>query len=346
MNPESLAEDRHEEAVKFLAQIFSVSETAPLLRRDLRHWKYYAPHPFTTGSRSYVFRDAKGLIAHGGLAPVQFDTLSGPKSSFQFIDWAAGTGSAGAGFLLFRALWPMADSYLGIGGSDDARKVMKRVPNMKTVQPMAHFAYPLRPFGQLLASRFTWKSPLKWLRAWRWHSARKRPNLSAWKAVPVARLTNSDAPLLIPADRVDYTPLRRTPELVNYWLACPAGKIRAWRLEHNGAAAGILVLAFLNKEARIVDVVLSAPNAPLSEAYSLAIDLAARESDACELSAASSAPPQFRALTAAGFIIRGHSDVFLGDPRKHFPPDVPIEANLTIGDGFYQQSERPYFHTF
>ena len=81
---------------------------------------------------------------------------------------------------------------------------------------------------------------------------------------------------------------------MNYWLQCPAGRVRAWRLEHAGAAVGALVMAFLRKEARIVDLVVNTASAPLAEAYSLAIDLAAAERDIYELSGASSAPPAVR----------------------------------------------------
>ena len=85
---------------------------------------------------------------------------------------------------------------------------------------------------------------------------------------------------------------------------------------------------------------------PLAEAYSLAIDLAAREGDACELCAASSAPQLVEAMAAAGMIRRGADDVDLGDRKKAIPEAIPIEANLSMGDGFYRHGKKPYFHTF
>ena len=51
MRAELLPEDRHDEAVRFLTSIFRGSENAPYLRRDLRHWKYYRPHPFMKEGR-------------------------------------------------------------------------------------------------------------------------------------------------------------------------------------------------------------------------------------------------------------------------------------------------------
>jgi hypothetical protein len=346
MKAELLPEERHDEAVEFLTSIFPGSENAPYLRRDLRHWKYYRPHPFMKEARCYVFRDAEGLIAHGGLSPVQYELPSGTKSSFQIIDWAGSPRCPGAGFLLFRELWPSADSFLAIGGSDDAIKINRKIPKVRPVAGMALFAYPLRPFGQLMASRLSWRSPLRWARSWKWKMARRRPDLKAWKAIPLKRLDAADTPLLMPLSDGVYTPLRRTPELVNYWRDCPAGQVRVWRLEHAGNAVGFVALSFLRKEARIVDLVVNEPSAPLAEAYSLAIDLAARHSDACELRAASSAPPAIRAMTAAGMIQRGVFEVFLGDPGKNFPPNLPVEVNFTIGDGFYQQAAQPYFYTF
>jgi hypothetical protein len=346
MRAELLPEDCHEDAVEFLTSIFPGSEKAPYLGRQLRHWKYYAPHPFTKEARCYVFRDPKGLIAHGGLSPVQYELPTGIKTSFQIFDWAGSPRCPGAGFLLFRELWPIADSFLAIGGSDDAVKINRKIPKLRPVAGMALFAYPLRPFGQLTASPLTWRSPLRWARSWKWKMARRRPDLNDWKAVPLKRLGPADAPLLKPLSEGIYSPLRRTPELVNYWIDCPAGQIRAWRLEYAGNAVGFVALSFLRKEARIVDLVVNEPSASLAEAYSVAIDLAARHSDACELRAASSAPPAILAMTEAGMIQRGVFEVFLGDPGENFLLDLPVEVNFTIGDGFYQQAAEPYFYTF
>jgi hypothetical protein len=346
MNLEPLSEDRHDEAAAFLASVFPGSEGAPFLGRELRHWKYYAPHPFSNGTRCYVTRDAEGLTAHGGVSPVEYVTARGVKTSFQVIDWAGSPRRPGAGFLLFRELWPSADSYLGIGGSDDARKVMRRIPSVRPAGEMVYFAYPLRPWGQLRASPWTWRSPLKWARSWKWRAARKRPQLDAWHAVPLKRLREKDAPLLEPASDGLYVPLRRTPELVNYWLACPAARMKAWRLEHNGEPVGLLVMAFLSKEARITDLVVNTAAAPVAEAFALAVNLAEKDGKAYELSAASSAPSVMQAMAEAGMIRRGAADVFLGDPQKSFPEERPIEVNLTIGDGYYQEGNRTYFHTF
>jgi hypothetical protein len=346
MRPELLPEDCHDEAVEFLTTVFPGSQDAPFLRRELRHWKYYGPHPFMKNPRCYVFRDPKGLIAHGGLSPVQYELPGGIKTSFQVIDWAGSPRCPGAGFLLFRELWSTADSYLAIGGSDDAIKINRRIPAVRPVAGMALFGCPLRPLGQLMASPLSWRSPFRWARSWKWKMGRRRPDLSAWKAVPLDRLVAADAPLLTPAASGAYIPLRRTPDLVNYWLACPAGRVRAWRLEHAGVAVGFLALSFLRKEARIVDLVLNTPSIPLAEAYSMAIDIAQRHSDACELRGASSAPPAIQAMGAAGMIKRGVFEVFLGDPGKNFPQNPPVEVNFTIGDGFYQQAAQPYFYAF
>ncbi len=346
MTVERLPEDCHDEAVAFLTGVFSCSAGAPFLNRELRHWKYYALHPFSKEPRCCVFRDAEGLTAHGGISPLEYCTPNGIKTSFQVIDWAGSSRRAGAGFMLFRGLWSTADTYLGIGGSDDAQKVMRRIPTVRAAGAMEYFAYPLRPWGQLNASPWSWRSPLKWMRAWKWRLARKRPRLDAWSAVPIESLRESDAPLLVPASGGLYTPLRRTPDLVNYWLACPAGRVRAWRLEYAGQPVGFLVLAFLRQEARIVDLIVNSPSASLAEAFSLAIDLASKDRGVYELSAATTAPPAIEAMTAAGMIRRGAAEVFLGDPRSNFSTTIPIEVNLTIGDGFYQQGEQPYFHTF
>jgi hypothetical protein len=343
MELEHLPEDAHDEAVAFLAVIFNASQDEQLLNRDLRHWKYYQPHPFCPETRCYVSRDAEGLTAHGGYCPVRYAHPDGIKTSFQVIDWAGAARSRGAGFILFQQLWQQADSHMGIGGSEDAQKVMRHIPSLRQLDGMVHCGYPLRPWGLMMKSEWTWKSPLKFARSLRWRAARTRRRLDAWKAVPVERLSQADAPLLVPANSIKYCPLLRTPELVNYWLQCPSCRVRAWRLEHAGNAVGVLVLAFLRHEARIVDLVVNQPSAPLTEAYSLATDLAAQDRDACELIGANSIAQVIEAMTGAGMVPRVTSDVFFGDPCKSFQPNLPIETNLTIGDGFYLESSRPYF---
>ena len=346
MQLEQLPENCHEEAAGFLASIFSDSQGAPFLGRALRHWMYYSPHPFCSESRCWVLRDAAGLLAHAGFSPVEYEISGAVKTGFLILDWAGSPRRAGAGFLLFRELWTKADSYLAIGGTDDAKKINRAIRSMRPAGKMAWFALPLRPMGQLLSMPWTWKSPMKWARGWKWRLARPHFDLRAWQAVPVQRLTEADEPLLKPASDGRYTPLRRTPELVNYWLDCPGAQVRAWRLLYQGSPAGLLILAFVPKEARIVDLTLNTPSAPLAEAYSLAIELAQQHTDACELHAASSVPPAIEAMSAAGMIPRGADEIALGDPQKTFPSDLPIEANLSMGDGFYRRGKRPYFYTF
>ena len=146
---------------------------------------------------------------------------AGVKSSFHLLDWAGSPRRAGSGMLLFRKLRAKADSYLAIGGSEDARKINRAIGSMRDAAKMAWFAFPLRPFGQVVASEWSWKSPAKWVRNWKWRLARPHFDLSAWEAVPVARLTEEDAALLKPVSDERYTPLRRTPALVNYGSLVP-----------------------------------------------------------------------------------------------------------------------------
>lgn len=344
--PILLAEDGHEEAVRFLEEVFPGSAGAPFLDTRLREWKYDHPHPFWEGTRCFVFRDDAGLTAHGGVIPIRYQAAGDSISAFQMIDWAGARRSAGAGLLLYRALWPRTDIYLAVGGSPDAVRVLTRIPGLRRMAPMLRFATPLRPWGQWRLSRAGWTAPARWLRAWRWRLGRPRLDQSAWTAEPLERLSEADAPLLVPHTGNLYTPLARTPALVNYWLACPAGQIRAWRLLHGGEPAAILVLAFLRGETRIVDLTLAKAEAPLAEAYAVAIGIASRNPGSHELAGASSVPAVAEAMRQAGMIPRGESIVLAGDPHQRLSGNHPIEVNLTVGDGFYLQSKEIYFQTF
>ena len=136
MRPERLPEDHYNEAIEFLTGVFPRSQDAPIVSRELRHWKYYVPHPFAKQSRCYVFRDEEGLTAHAGFSPVQYATADGIRTSFQVIDWAGAPRRPGAGFLLFQALWKEADSHLGVGGSNDAVRLSTAPVEVTAGEPL------------------------------------------------------------------------------------------------------------------------------------------------------------------------------------------------------------------
>src|SRR5579863_3890231 len=60
-------------------------------------WKYWSPHPFWEGSRSYVVESEGRILAHGAVVP-QWARWNGNRFRwFHLIDWAATPDVPGVG---------------------------------------------------------------------------------------------------------------------------------------------------------------------------------------------------------------------------------------------------------
>ena len=81
---------------RFLSQVFQLPPAAPLV--DARHmfWKYWAPRPDWTGSRSFIARHGDIIAAHAAAWPVRIRAGGQVVSAAHLIDWAADPSCPGA----------------------------------------------------------------------------------------------------------------------------------------------------------------------------------------------------------------------------------------------------------
>ena len=282
---------------EFLAGVFGTASDAPSLQPDLIRWKYYDPRPDWPGSRSYVLEKDGAYVAHGCVWPMRF----GATDACQIIDWAAVPRSAGAGLLLRREIEKLVPVSVGIGGSEDSRKVMPRA-GYRTVADFRTFVRVLRPLRQF--GRRTdpfWMRGAKTARAWAWSLGRLPGIADGWSIETVGRFRPED----LPRDAA------RSHEQLNYLLACPALRVRGHVLRKGGRILGHLLLAEVGGQARIADLQLAERKPDnWAAAVDLATRVAAENRAALEIVAHSCFEPFSAALRKAGYRERGSQPVF------------------------------------
>ncbi len=301
---------------EFLAGVFGTSIDAPSLRPDLIRWKYYDARPDWTGSRSYVLERGGEYVAHGCVWPMR---LYGADAC-QIIDWAGAPKAVGAGLLLRREIEKLVTVSVGIGGSEDSRKVMPRA-GYKTVAEYRAFVRVLRPFRQF--GRRTERTLLlraaKTARAWMWSLPRVPRTPAGWSVDAITRFRDED----LAAGAV------RSAELLNYLMACPVVRMHGYVLRKNGQIAGEFLLAEVDSQARIADLQLAAGGrGDWAAAVGLATRVAA-ENGASEVVAHSCLDPLSDALHAAGYRERGSEPVFV---KTSLSASAAAQLHITPAD--------------
>jgi len=318
-----------------LHNTFGTNDTYRVFRPEVMRWKCHAPHPLWNGSRSYVVRYQGEVAGCGCMVPMELLTPAGDVlRAGVVIDWAGSRAVPGSGALIYRGLQDLVDVLMGIGGSDDARAIIPRM-GFKVRSSIENSVRVTRPVTHMFHSRpLTWKSPL---RAGRDSLQLIKPSTSvpqSWSAKPVQRFDASVNPVL-PVPRAGIV-ARRTPELLNYYLDCPASAMRGFLLSLDQRLQGYFILSRVGRETRIAELwITSAEEADWRAAYALAARLASKEDGTTEISARAALPVERSAVAAAGFRVIASDPVFVKDPKKKLPADIALGVGAMANDAFY-----------
>lgn len=333
----STANSGHEaELVQFLSRVFGITKLPPNLLSSALAWKYFEPHPWWPGSRSYMLRTEEGLAAHGCVAPVRFGVGGDPVESMQIVDWAAGRLVPAAGLLIYRrCLEAGGGTLLGIGGSQDARQVISQVKWLKPQEPICSYARPLHPWRRLAQSARAPRDLARFGRNLMWRTIPRLPRAGAWRwrgAKPGEEVFNPQG-----SDEGEFVPMLRTRAWFDYLLRCPVVRTELLILENAGTPRGHAFLAHAQGSVRVGDFVVAeeVPQPDRAAAFAALVRYVAAQPGAVEMVAASSLREVCSLFEACGLRPRGTIPVHLADPRKLLPPGARLETNLLIGDGFY-----------
>jgi hypothetical protein len=315
---------------------FPLNPQAKPLESRLVAWKYFDPHPFWPGPRSYVVRRDKEIAAHIGLAPVRFATPRSPVDSGQFLDWMANPRIAGGGVFAYWECLGVVDAVLVVGGSEDAQRILPKMKWLRRIPELRLYARPLHVLGTIGGMRWRRaKTPFKLARNLLWSVTPPLPSAGEWRALPLPSLTTVWTP------HGDFIPIERTADWLNFHLKCPAVRFEAISLERNGRPAGHALLAYAGPQVRIADFVIDTMDEEQwTQACSALIRAVMAEPGAYEVAAGSSLPFLQRVFERCGLRYRGSMLAYVGDPNKRFSPNDLLELSLLTGDSSYLVNEQ------
>jgi hypothetical protein len=329
------AESELGEVAHFLREVFAVGEDHRMFHVDVLRWKCFVPHPFWEGSRGYILRHKGAIAAFGCVVPCRFLTATGSVPSCDVIDWAASRAVPGAGAMLYRYIQRLAGTMINIGGSEEARAVLPRM-GFDLRQHRYTYSRVLRPWRHFAAGSKDWKAPLSLARA---YGRLAFPIRAAVRTLTMRRVDSFQgiaAEIFFDPANTGQVIRARTPQLLDYFLACPAARMEGWLLEQAGRPAGYMVLSHVGRECRIADLALQSAEAELwTGAYTAATLAALRDPSTTQITAAASLPLQLAALRRAGYRRIASEPIFVLDPGGLLHGSSELALSLAENDAFY-----------
>ena len=299
-------------------------------------WKYWRPRTDWSGPRSFVIVEGGELLAHGALMPGILRWTGGEARVIHMIDWAARRQAIGAGVQLMKYIGRQTDFLLGIGGSEQTRKIMPLL-GYRLCGQVSGFVRPFAPtrrWRRLHGAH--WKRLPRFARSTLWSLTAPRVDLGAWQSRPI------DADALGQIEALGRQPTRelavlgRSAGFLRHALACPIVPLELHSLERAGRTAGYFLLSYAPGQARLSDLwVDSADPADWRALVHSALRVAQRHSEPVELAAWSSDPALSQVLRECGFHARFTLPIYLRGTGGARGPEHSIRAQMLDNDAFY-----------
>lgn len=317
------------ELAAFLRATFGAPPGWRPFQENVLRWKCLAPHPLWGGGRGYALLQQGRIVAHGCAMPCRFVSANDAVLGTVIVDWAAAKTVPGGGALIYQHIGKVAQCLFGVGGSEDAQRVLPRIGFMPRQDFLTYTRVldPAAVFAQ--AKDKNWKNCAHFAR-----NLLDRVKLSrhhgAWSAERASRF---DQCVLPRPDVVSTTVCYRDAALLNYFLDCPAAKMEGYLLRNGAQPVGYCLLAHVRRECRIAEIwVNSSAAEDWASAYTVAVDLAA---DAIQVTAGCSTAVSQQALESAGFRLSGRQPIYVKDPTGALAPELAVSMSLLETDGFY-----------
>lgn len=320
---------------RFLVQVHRAPNDAVLFRPSMLDWKYLSPGPDWMGARGYLLEKHGRIVACGGISPVLFRSPKGDTvSSLTLMDWAADRSAPGAGFGVLRGVMDMADTIFVIGGLQATRNLLPAA-GFRQLGCAQTYARWVRPWKEFRLRPKTPQSALRLLHGLTHPPLARSLVPGDWDHVPVARFDDA-LQRSLNQHLQSLTTCRRTPEVLNYMLACPAGRMTGYLLRKDGRLRGYFLLCEVAWEARIVDIFIDSDKTEdWRSVYAVACNVSITYPDVCRIRALASAPLLSQALLQNGFWLHSTEAIMFHDPSKRLAALGPMSIQLFEGDAAY-----------
>jgi hypothetical protein len=330
-----------EAITELLVGVFGAASTHSGISREAMFWKYWRPHPFWEGSRSYVLEQDGRMLAHGAVVPQWCRWKAHRFRAFHLIDWAALPGAPGAGKSLFRRALQLADASYGVGGSNMAQRVLPAL-GFKKVGKATRYVRPLHPFKRLTGGGPpTWRTVAQSGRSAVWAALAPSAPPRGWKTIrsspDALEPDNSPLPTTDPYSVV----FDRTPQLFAFLASCPLAHVRLFSTERNPITRGYFLLAAVPGQVRIADCWLeSSKPSDWRDLYLAAVAEARACPDTAEVVTMVTDDLRRHALHQAGFHARGDYPIqfFTRNPALSEVSALPCE--MIDSDAMYIDADK------
>jgi hypothetical protein len=321
-----------EDVSRFLRATFGCDEQWVPFRPEVLRWKALVPHPLWDGSRGYVLRRDSEIAAYGCAMPTRF-LLDGSEVLVAcVVDWAATRAMPGGGVAIYNHIVKFTDGLIGVGGSADAHRVIKRM-GFQTRQEFdvsARVTKPLKRFVQ--TQRKSWKDLAKLGRnVWRGLGP-TGGSANGWSTRRVDRFDENLRAVLPRPGTVNPMVCYRNEEFLNYMLLCPAARMEGYVVERAGAIGGYFVLAFTHGECRVADLWVDSGD---ERDWLAALLLAIEGRQESQVTVGCGSLFSRRVAGLARFHTIARQPVYVRDPKGKLPAALDAAMSLLDTDAFY-----------
>lgn len=317
-----------EAITELLAGVFGPASMHSRMSREAMSWKYWRPHPFWEGSRSYVLERDGRMLAHGAVVPQWCRWKAHRFRAFHLIDWAALPGAPDAGTSLFRRALQLADAGYVVGGSAMAQRILPAL-GFKEVGKATRYVRPLHPFKRLTGGGPpAWRTVAQCGRSAIWAALAPFAPPSGWKTIRSSPDALGLDNLRLPRTDPCSVMFERTPQLFAFLAWCPLAQVQLFSTERNSTTRGYFLLAAVQGQVRIADCWLESTRpSEWRDLYLAAVAEARVCADAAEVVTMATDDLRRHALQQAGFHARGEHPIrfFTRNPALSEVPALPCE---------------------
>lgn len=320
-----------EEVSRFLRTTFHVDEGWGLFRLEVLRWKALQAHPLWDGGRGYALRRGGEIVAYGCAMPTRFVWNGGEALVACVIDWAASKAVPGGGVAIYNHIAKSADGLIGVGGSDDAHRVLKRM-GFQVRQEFEIQSRVTRPVQRFVEGPGkNWRDVAKLGRnLWRG----LRPIGAAadgWSARRVGRFDESVDTVLPVPDVVSGMVCQRSAAILNYMLDCPGARMEGYLVVRHGEIAGYFLLAFTQSECRIAELWVASRR---SDDWLSALRVAIEGREGNQISIGCGTTFSRQVAKSAGFHVIARQPVYVKERDGKLPEAIDAVMSLLDTDAF------------
>ncbi|HLJ39451.1 MAG TPA: hypothetical protein VKT54_13685 [Steroidobacteraceae bacterium] len=317
-----------------IAALLGEAGLHPITRPEVEQWKYWQAGRGWPGARSFTLAEGGALIAHAAIVPGVLAWGSERARIVQVVDWAARSGSAGAGVTIMKRIGQLADGMLAIGGTGHTRQILPHL-GFRPAGEVTACVRTLRPLRIIGARQGGWRVLPRVARSVLWTLSAPSSGSGDFTVRRLSTDTLSQVLAALPAPSADLAVFERSEDTLRHALECPLVPMELHALERTGRVQGYFLLAIAGRQARLADCWMVTPDrADWRALIQHAVQRAGEHRGVAELVAWGSGA-LLTDLLECGFHARGTQPVLLMMRTGREAPAATLRVQMLDTDAAY-----------